>query len=129
MVSCCSTPFRDPIDAGVADLSDEVAAAAEHEDGRRGSHALLVHLGQRALEDGAIRLAQGAPERLFALGGRDVVDWREVARDDGHGHLAGDLARRMTAHPIGNHKYAAIRRRVGEQAVFVAGANHPDIAP
>jgi hypothetical protein len=60
------------------------------------------------------------PGRLFLLArGRDELP------DRLHGDLRRDLARRVAAHPVGDHEEP--RRRIREEGVLVAGPDHAGV--
>jgi hypothetical protein len=117
------------VDARVADLADEVAAPGEDEHRGGGPHPLLVRLGDRALEDRHVRVAQRGGDAGLDGGVVEVAHRAELAGDDLHGHLARHLAGGVTAHPVGDDEEAARLVRVGEEAVLVARADHADVRP
>ena len=88
------------VNAGVPDMSDDVAAGAKHETGRRCAHALLVGLDDRALENGTIGRTQRVSHRRERLFPCKIANLDHFTRDDLHGHFAGNFASGMTAHPI-----------------------------
>jgi hypothetical protein len=112
------------IDARIADVSDEIATAVQHQHRGRGAHPLLVRLQQRALIDGHVGVTQRVGNPLACVIAR-VRDPRQLRRDDSHGHVARHFAGSVPAHSIGDDEEP--RTRIREQAVLVARPDHPGI--
>ncbi len=103
--------------AGVADVHEAEPLTGPQQGGERGAHAfelgvLLDHGAQLVV--GALH---GGAERGEDVGARHVV----VERDEGGDHLgAGDLARRLAAHAVGDGEQPG----AGVAGVLVALSDH-----
>jgi hypothetical protein len=58
---------------------------------------------------------------------RTRADFLEFTRNDLHGHVAGNLARRMTTHSVGHNEEPAGRIYSGVKAVLVARPDNANV--
>src|SRR2546430_12951392 len=77
--------------AAVPYLSDEEPRLVQYEGGHRGSHAALVVLGQRPLEDGTVRAPDRRAHPVRDLVVRETFQRPELARHEAHRHLTRHL--------------------------------------
>ena len=125
------------VHAAVAHVADDALVAAEHQAHERGAHAALGRVGRgHAVDvragalDGRLHQRRGRGARLRRGWRRAEVlqhaaGWRDVLPDDLDGPRAGDLARRVTAHAVGDDVEA--RARVDQHRVFVVLALPADV--
>ena len=105
------------IGAGVAHLGDDQALALQHGGGHGGAHALAAPPFVGGAYDGAVRLLNGASERL-GVGMRRSALGQHV-----HGDFRGHFAGGVTAHAVGDGEQG---RRYHE-AVLVMVAQAADV--
>ena len=127
-MTCRNSPSRMQVHAGVADMADDPAAAAHEHAGGRWCPCLACRPRRWcARRSPGWPRAGRAPCPLSGAGPARSRNGRQLARDDLHRHLAGDFARRVTAHTVGDDKQAPLGISVGVKAVFVACADAPDV--
>src|SRR5450432_390023 len=132
-------PVAREINAAVADVRDEALVPHDHDRGERGAHSALVGVVARLFVD----LRAGALHRVLDEG--DDVFRRDLAGAGGarlvvveqlllaldlvvhgaHGDRAGDLARGVTAHPVGDDEETELL--VDEEVVLVVISHLADV--
>src|SRR5450432_1060780 len=132
-------PVARDINAAVADVRDEALVPHDHDRGERGAHSALVGVVARLFVD----LRAGALHRVLDEG--DDVFRRDLAGAGGarlvvveqlllaldlvvhgaHGDRAGDLARGVTAHPVGDDEETELL--VDEEVVLVVISHLADV--
>src|SRR6266581_8254194 len=113
------------IPAAVAHLADQEPRLEQSERGDRRSHAPFVMLGERALEDGAVRGPNRDTHALRYLLVAQTAQRIELAGDVAHRHLARHLTRRMTAHAVGDEEDPAVGDH--EVAVLIPRPDDADV--
>src|SRR6478672_3188669 len=107
------------VQARVPDVRDRDLVVEEQRRDYGRAHALALRLGARGLVDDLVGAADGiaqddvaAGQSRFAVRDRQVLALHVFAHevDDGlHGNAAGDLARIIAAHAVGQHQKADVR--------------------
>ena len=113
------------IGSAVADLTDQIPLGPEYQHGGGGAHPPFVCLGDGPLEDGLV----GGSDRVTDPfeGGRvaQASQRPQFLGDDLDRHFAGDFARRMTTHPVGDDEHATLE--IHHEIVFVAAAHDANV--
>ena len=115
------------VDPRIANLTNQILVFREHQTRRGRAHALFVHFGEHALVDRAIGVAQRLCHPLAGLVVANMLERKQVARDDLHRHLARHFTGRVTTHTVGHDEDAAFIVGFGEEVVLVSGADHAHI--
>jgi hypothetical protein len=113
------------VGAAVAHVDElQVAVAGDGGGGHRCAHAPQAGVGGGPLQDGRVRLPDGAGQRAGRLPGLvepAVVEGRQRL----HRSRRGDLAALVAAEPVGDREHAP----AAEIAVLVAGPDLSDVGP
>ena len=102
----------------------------EHQRRHRGSHATLVVLGERALEDGTVGCANRRAHPIGNLVVREPPQRAELPGHEAHRHLTRHFAGGVPAHPVrddedppvGDHEIAVLVARTDDADVGAASA-------
>jgi hypothetical protein len=113
-------PVAKEIDARIAKMPYDEPLIAKYKHGRSAAHTHLVALGGALLEDSSIGVPKRERYHLKRVGALEIFELLEINRYNFHSHLTRDLAGRVPAHPVRNHKKAAILVGVGKEAILVS---------
>ena len=99
-------PERRPADANA--VADQQAIFAKHRHDQRGTHAGVLRIGVRRIEDGPVGVVDadvhGATHfGIAGMGLRFTQPATEFGADERGGHVAGHFARVVAAHAVGQH--------------------------